>query len=67
MSYVAIVDVIRGTWAALGVVYRQGYRDAKAGVVMMDLTPDDTVQTLWFAAPDGDRARRLMETIDRVN
>ena len=57
----------RGALKVLDSIYRQGFRYAKAGVILMDLSPDRGVQSDLFHPVDSDRSRRLMQTIDAIN
>ena len=51
-------------------IYQPGYQLAKAGVMLLDLVPDDQVQgeLLWDEpSPDQRDRSRLMEALDQVN
>lgn len=53
---------------ALRRVFRQGYFYKKAGVLLTDIVPADSMQqSLFKDAADRDRRRRLMDAIDRIN
>lgn len=48
-------------------LYRPGFQYAKAGVMLLDLLPQEIVQGDLFAAGDSKRSRSLMATVDRLN
>ncbi|MEO0353625.1 MAG: DUF4113 domain-containing protein, partial [Cyanobacteria bacterium P01_A01_bin.3] len=58
---------VRGVLTALESIYREGYRYAKAGVMLMDLSSDSGVQSDLFHSTDSERSRRLMTALDTVN
>ena len=47
--------------------WRQGYRYAKAGIVLTDLVVADRIQKSFFQTLDRDERARLMSTVDDVN
>jgi DNA polymerase V len=56
--------------AVLGIeqIYQPGYQLSKAGVMLMDLTPDTTMQAEFdFEAPEGRDKSRLMSAVDSIN
>ena len=48
-------------------VFKPGIRFAKAGVMLVDLSPADSVQGGLFAKPDSKASVRLMSAMDVVN
>jgi DNA polymerase V len=67
---VATADTARLLRAArwlLQKLYKDGYRYKKAGVELADLTPSPSFQADLWAAPDSERSKSLMRTIDRIN
>ena len=56
-----------GVLQALDSIYREGFRYAKAGVILMDLSPSEGVQSDLFHPADSDRSRLLMQTMDAIN
>lgn len=48
-------------------IYRQGPRYAKAGVMLIDLSPSGERQISLFAGHDDSRSAKLMETLDHLN
>ncbi len=64
------VPLLRTARAALGLIFRAGYRYQRAGVVLLDLSPAGAVTGDLFApvAPAGAARRaRLLEVLDGVN
>ncbi|MEL7086600.1 MAG: Y-family DNA polymerase [Cyanobacteria bacterium J06597_1] len=59
--------IAAGATRALEGIYRKGYRYAKAGVILMDISPNALVQTDLFYEADSNRSRLLMETLDGIN
>ena len=53
--------------AALGRLWRPGYRYKKAGVMLLDLVPADAVAGGLFDAPDDARSQARMLIVDAVN
>jgi DNA polymerase V len=49
------------------VIWREGYRYKKAGVLLLDLHPAATMQDRLFHNKDDARRVMLMRTIDRLN
>lgn len=52
--------LLRGIW-------RPGYRYAKAGVMLSELSPQEQGQADLFSAPEHARRKRLMQTVDQIN
>ena len=48
-------------------LWRPGFGYKKAGIELSDLTPTSFFQADIFTAPDSERSKALMRTIDRVN
>jgi DNA polymerase V len=67
---VATADSGRLTSAALralDVIYRPGHAYKKAGVMLLDLTPAERVQSGLFDLPDSPRSMARMRAIDALN
>lgn len=47
--------------------YRPGVRYHKAGIMLSFLRPEDSVQTDLFTHADTEKAKQLMETLDKLN
>jgi DNA polymerase V len=48
-------------------LYREGYSYKKAGVVLMDLVPEQDIQPDFFDTVDRGRRTKLMKTLDSIN
>jgi DNA polymerase V len=48
-------------------IYAQGVEFKKAGVIMLGLQPEDSVQTSLFDTKDRTKSKQLMEVIDQIN
>ena len=60
----------RFTIQSQSAIYRPGYRYVKAGVLCLELVPDDEKQTSLFRQVDPEREekeRRIMEAADKLN
>jgi len=53
--------------AALGIIFKPGYRYKKAGVTFLDLVPAGRVQSGLFDQPDDTRSLQRMRAIDQLN
>lgn len=60
-------DIVRHALMALKIIYRQGVGYKKAGVIVMDLVPDDAIQQNLFYQEDREKLSRLMKVIDELN
>src|SRR5271168_934912 len=59
--------LIAAATAALGIIFKPGYRYKKAGVTFLDLVAADRVQSGLFDRPDDARSMRRMRAIDELN
>src|SRR6185295_20272346 len=59
--------IIRAALAGLNVVWRNGYRYKKAGVMLLDLRPAASAQAGLFDQPDDARSTTRMRVIDKLN
>lgn len=59
--------IIRAALSGLAVIWRDGYRYKKAGVMLLDLIPAATVQGALFDRPDDARSQARMQTMDKLN
>jgi len=48
-------------------LYRKGFQYNKAGIILGDLVPEDSVQGNLFDEVDRQKSRRLMQAVDAVN
>ena len=60
-------EIVHYALAALRNIYRKGYHYKKAGVIIMDITPDRAIQGNIFDTVDRDKQRKLMEVVDKLN
>lgn len=51
----------------LRAIWRPGYRYAKAGVMLSELSPQEHGQADLFSAPEQARRKQLMQTVDQIN
>ncbi len=59
--------LIRAARQAVERIYVEGPRYAKAGIMLLDLTPANQLQLGLFELGDGDRSRALMQVVDQLN
>jgi len=60
-------DIVAAAVRAGEAAWKEGFRYAKAGVVLSDLMPCDAVQSALFRSRDPDRSARLMAAMDALN
>lgn len=60
-------EIIKYAIRALHLVYREGYKYLKAGVMVLDLVPQDKIQLGMFDKRDREKDHQLMETLDKTN
>lgn len=60
-------EIVRYALKGLDIIYRDGFKFMKAGVVVADIVPEDVVQGSLFDEVDRQRSKRLMHTLDSVN
>jgi DNA polymerase V len=48
-------------------IYVQGVEFKKAGVIMLGLQPEGSLQTFLFDTKDRTKSKQLMEVIDQIN
>ncbi|MGE5604891.1 MAG: Y-family DNA polymerase [Bacteroidota bacterium] len=61
------MELIRYALFALEAIYRKGYRYKKAGVLALDIVPEDQVQGALFDRVDRDKHAAVMKTLDAIN
>ena len=68
LPYATHSDIELSKFALIGLrkIFRSGYQYKKAGVIVMDFTPEEQQQMNLFENPDP-RHAVLMETVDRIN
>jgi DNA polymerase V len=60
-------DLIRSALQGIRVIYRDGYRYKKAGVMLTGLVPVSQIQADLFDVQDRVKTKRLMSVLDRIN
>lgn len=60
-------EIVRHALIALRNIYRKGVGYKKAGVIVMDVIPDNAIQQNLFFAEDHKKLSQLMEVIDSLN
>lgn len=60
-------ELIRYARALMKRIYKPGYKYIKAGVMLQDIRPDDTIQLNMFMKNKHELKLRLMKAIDEVN
>lgn len=61
------LDLVRAAQAGARAIFREGFRYAKAGIVMDDLVPAGSAPRPLFDRRDRARSDALMEAIDTIN
>src|SRR5690554_131376 len=61
------MELIRYASAALRVIYKKGYRYKKAGVIVMEIVPEDRAQGSLFDHVDREKEAAVMRKIDEIN
>jgi DNA polymerase V len=59
--------IIKSALKGLDLIFHQGYKYKKVGIIVMELVPYDTVQFALFNSADHHRVQHLMKTIDDIN
>ncbi len=60
-------EIILYALKALDIIYSPGYRFLKAGVIVMDIVPEDQIQHGIFDTVDRARDNKLMTAMDKIN
>ncbi|MEL4306913.1 Y-family DNA polymerase [Joostella sp. CR20] len=68
LPYASNSDITLSSYAikALEAIYKQGYAFKKAGVIVMGIVPENTIQQSLFYQ-ENPKHKSLMQTIDRIN
>jgi DNA polymerase V len=61
------IELIRYALAALGAIYKKGYRYKKAGVIVFDIVSEDQIQGSLFDNVDRPKHAEIMKTLDEIN
>jgi DNA polymerase V len=60
------IDLMKLAVSGLEKIYKEGYHYKKAGVIVLDLTPENTKQFALFSS-ENDKHLTLMKTLDKLN
>lgn len=60
-------SIIKAALKGLDLVYHAGYKYKKVGIIVMELVPDDTLQSAMFTSNNTRRIKHLMKTVDDIN
>jgi DNA polymerase V len=60
-------ELIKWAVFALNKIYRKGYQYKKAGILINEITPEDSKQTNLFESNDSSKKIKLNAVIDKVN
>ena len=61
------IELIHYTSAALRAIYKKGYRYKKAGVIVMEIVPEDRIQGSLFDCVDREKQATVMRKLDEIN
>lgn len=61
------IELIRYASAGLRMIYKKGYRYKKAGVIVMEIVPEDRIQGSLFDRVDREKQAVVMRKIDEIN
>lgn len=59
-------EIIKYAMKGFDIIFKDGYRYLKCGVIVMDLVPEDVFQGSLFA-PSNTKAKSVMDTMDNLN
>lgn len=60
-------EIIKHASRGFEVIYKQGYRYMKCGVIVNDLIPEDKVQHSMFDQSDRAKSKTVMHALDQIN
>jgi len=60
-------SIIKAALKGLDLIYHHGYNYKKVGIIVMELVPDNTLQSALFHSSNLHRIKNLMKTIDDIN
>jgi DNA polymerase V len=61
------IELIKYSLALLDLIYKEGYRYKKAGVIVSDIVPETRVQCSLFDCTDRAKQDALMHVMDKIN
>ncbi len=60
-------EILKYALAAFDLIFRPGYKYKKAGILLLELVPEDQAQAELFDNVNRDQANRLMTAMDGIN
>lgn len=60
-------ELIRYALECMDRIYKSGYNYNKAGVIVMNLVPDEQIQLSLFQSKDFEKDKRIHQVLDRIN
>ena len=60
-------SIIKAALKGLDLIYHHSYNYKKVGIIVMELVPDNTLQSALFHSSNLHRIKNLMKTIDDIN
>ena len=60
-------EIIKYVLKGFDIIYQSGYRFMKAGVMVREMVPEDQVQTSLFETANGEKNKKMMAAMDKVN
>ncbi|HEY0679788.1 MAG TPA: Y-family DNA polymerase [Chitinophagaceae bacterium] len=60
-------EIIKYAAKGLDLIFKPGFRYMKAGVMTLDIVPEDKVQMSMFDGSDRKKNKKVMETMDGIN
>jgi len=60
-------EIIKAACQGLNIIYAEGYRFMKCGVIVMDLVPESQIQTSMFDSSDRTKNGLVMGAMDSIN
>jgi DNA polymerase V len=60
-------EIIRNAVRGLDIIFKEGYRYMKCGVIVSDFVPEGTIQSSMLEENDQTRDKTIMQTMDKVN
>jgi DNA polymerase V len=60
-------EIIKYALKGFDIIYKEGYRFMKAGIIVMDLVPENQIQESMFDTSNKERNKKIMTAMDKVN
>jgi DNA polymerase V len=60
-------EIIKSAMKGFNIIFMDGYRFMKAGIMVLDIVPENQVQTSMFDFAKKERDKKIMSAIDKVN